>query len=53
MPKKPLTAYLSFANEIRANLKRKQPNASISDIMKAVSIEWAKLGIEQKKFFIE
>jgi hypothetical protein len=43
MPKKPLSAYLSFARDVRDGLKKKTPNASVSDIMKAVSIDWAKL----------
>ena len=42
-PKKPLSAYLLFANETRNNLKRKRPHATVSDVMKAVTIEWAKL----------
>lgn len=43
MPKKPMSAYLSFARDVRDTLKRKQPSASVSDIMKAVAIDWAKL----------
>lgn len=48
MPKKPLSAYLSFTQDVRDLLRRKRPNASVSDIMKAVSIDWAKLKPEQK-----
>ena len=34
-------------------MKYKRPNASESDRMKAVSIEWAKLSAEQKRFYHE
>lgn len=53
MPKKPLSAYLLFARDVRDKLKRKQPNASVSDIMKAVSIDWAKLSTEKKSSYFD
>ena len=43
MPKKPLSAYLIFASETREKTKRRSPGATISDIMKAISIDWARL----------
>ena len=51
MPKKPLSAYLSFARDVRDGLKKKTPNASVSDIMKAVSIDWAKLEKDQRRSY--
>lgn len=53
MPKKPLSAYLLFAQETRDLLRRKQPNASVSDIMKAISIDWAKLEKQKKHEYFE
>ena len=53
MPKKPLSAYLLFASETRDVLRRKQPNASVSDIMKAISIDWAKLDKPKKREFFD
>jgi hypothetical protein len=53
MPKKPLSAYLSFASDVREKLRRKKPTASVSDIMKAVSIEWAKLKPDEKDDYFQ
>ena len=53
MPKKPLSAYLLFASETRNILKRKTPNASVSDIMHAISIDWAKLDKTKKHEYFE
>lgn len=53
MPKKPMSAYLSFANDVREKLRRKKPSASVSDIMKAVSIEWTKLKPEEKDDYFQ
>ncbi|CDW91528.1 UNKNOWN [Stylonychia lemnae] len=52
-PKKPRTPYQIFANIVRKKLKIRKPNASESDRMKAVSIEWAKQSPEQKRFYHE
>jgi hypothetical protein len=38
---------------MRKRLRAKKPNASDSDRMKAISIEWAKLPPEQKRFYHE
>ena len=53
MPKKPLSAYLLFASDTRDLLRRRQPNASVSDIMKAISIDWAKLDKSKKHDYFE
>ena len=53
MPKKPLSAYLLFASQTRDQLRRKQPNASVSDIMKAISIDWAKLDKPTKREYFD
>jgi hypothetical protein len=52
-PKKPLTAYQIYASLMRKKLRAKKPNASESDRMKAISIEWAKVSCEQKRFYHE
>eukprot|EP00347_Sterkiella_histriomuscorum_P016326 403353616 len=52
-PKKPRTAYQIFAHVIRKKLKIKKPHANDSDISKAVTIEWAKLSGDQKRFYHE
>jgi HMG (high mobility group) box len=52
-PKKPLTAYQIFAAIVRKRLKAKKPNATESDRMKAISLEWAKLPGEQKRLYLE
>ena len=38
---------------MKRKLRSKKPNASESDRMKAISIEWAKLNADQKRFYIE
>lgn len=48
VPKRPPSAYVMFAKEVRSVLKRKMPNCSFSDVMKAVSIDWVKLSKEKK-----
>ena len=48
MPKRPPSAYVMFAKDVRAVLKRKMPNCEFSDVMKAVSIDWVKLSKEKK-----
>jgi hypothetical protein len=48
MPKRPLSAYMLFAKDIRAILKKKMPLCSFSDVMKAVSMDWVKLSKEKK-----
>jgi len=53
MPKKPLSAYLAFANDIRERLRNKRPDASVSDIMKAVHNEWTKLRPEDKDDYFQ
>lgn len=50
-PKKHHTAYQLFAQVIRRRLRAKRPNATESDRMKTISIEWAKLPPEQKRYY--
>ncbi len=52
-PMKPKTAYQLFAAYMRKRLKYKKPNASDSDRMKAIILEWAKLPSEQKRCYFE
>lgn len=54
MPKRPLSAYMLFAKDVRAILKKKMPLCTLSDVMKAVSMDWCKLGKEKKaEYFSE
>ena len=45
-PKKSHTAYQLFAHVIRKRLRAKKPNATESDRMKTIALEWAKLPAE-------
>jgi len=48
MPKRPISAYLMFAKDTRKLLKKKMGKCTVSDVMKAVSIDWVKLCTEEK-----
>lgn len=48
MPKRPQSAYMIFAKDVRKILKKKMPHCSISDVMKAVSMDWVKLNRVKK-----
>jgi hypothetical protein len=50
-PKKHHTAYQLFAQVIMRRLRAKRPNATESDRKKTISIEWAKLPPEQKRYY--
>ena len=54
MPKRPLSAYMIFAKDVRNILKKKMPHCTLSDVMKAVSMDWVKLNKEKKnEYFSE
>lgn len=48
MPKRPLSAYMIFAKDVRKILKKKMPHCTLSDVMKAVSMDWVKLNKVKK-----
>jgi len=48
-PKKPLTAYLLFANKVRPEIKKKNPDAGFGDLSKLVAKKWAKAPSSVKK----
>lgn len=47
-PLRPPSAYMLFARDVRKILKKKMPNCTLSDIMKAVSMDWVKLHKSKK-----
>jgi hypothetical protein len=53
MPKRPLSAYLLYAKDVRRVLKKKLPlqGCQLSDVMKAVSMDWVKLSPEKKHLY--
>jgi len=53
MPKKPPSAYLLFAADKRKSLRKRKPEASLSDIMRAVSLNWAKLSPDKESKYNE
>ena len=52
-PKRPRTDYQIFESIVKNELRAKRPNASDSDISKAVNIKWSKLTAEQKRYYHE
>lgn len=62
MPKKPLSAYIYFSQEvsivgvnvkIREVIKRENPHMPVAEIMKEVSVRWSKMLKENKKPYEE
>jgi len=48
-PKRPLSAYLYFCADKRDEIKKKNPNDSITDIAKKLGAQWAKVAAADKK----
>jgi energy-converting hydrogenase A subunit M len=42
-----------FANDVRKVLKKKMPLCGLSDVMKAVSMDWVKLNRDKKREYFE
>ena len=51
--KKPLSAYMLFCNEERANVKKEFPEKSLGEISKVLGERWKSLDDSRKKQFIE
>ena len=50
-PKRPLSSYTLFCNEIREEIKKKNPNLSFAEMNKTLGEKWNKL--EDKQKYIE
>lgn len=48
-PKRPLSAFLIYSNEVRAEVKKEHPNDKIGDIAKKIGLKWGALSDEEKK----
>ena len=48
MPKKPLSAYIYFSQEVREVIKKENPSLPVAEIMKEVSTRWAAMSKAQK-----
>ena len=51
MPKKPLTAYVHYCNEVRPQLKVEHPDMPGPEIMKIINERWTLLQVEDKARF--
>lgn len=49
--KKPLSSYLLFSMEKRAEVKEKNPDAKFGDMAKLLSAQWKALSAEDKKVY--
>ncbi|KAF8075899.1 high mobility group box domain-containing protein [Lyophyllum atratum] len=47
-PKRPASSYIMFQNEIRKDLKEKNPNITNSDLLLLISKKWAEMSEEDK-----
>ncbi|GKY98825.1 hypothetical protein MPSEU_000838500 [Mayamaea pseudoterrestris] len=52
-PKRPMSAFLSYSNKLRAALKKENPNATNSDLSKLLSVKWQSLDMKEKKKFVD
>ena len=52
-PKRPMSAFLSYSNKLRASLKKQNPNATNSDLSKMLSVTWKQLGERERKKFMD
>jgi hypothetical protein len=52
MPKKPLSAYIYFSQEIREVIKRENPKMPVVSIMKEVSNRWSAMNKEEKEKYV-
>jgi len=51
-PKRPLTAYMLYSQEVRPGLKEKNPGKSVTDIAKLIGVQWNNLPQTQKNKFV-
>lgn len=52
-PKRPMSAFLAFANSRRADVKRTMPNASNGDTSRALAVMWREAPAEVRKRYID
>jgi hypothetical protein len=52
-PKRPMSAFLSYSNRLRAALKKQNPNATNSDLSKMLSVTWKGLSDKEKKKYLD
>lgn len=52
-PKRPMTAYMFYANEQREPTKTKHPELSFGEVHKLIGEEWHKLSESEKKPYEE
>jgi len=48
MPKKPLTSYMQFGADVRAQIKADNPDAKITEIAKLIGAQWQETAQEKK-----
>lgn len=48
-PKKPLSAYLMYVQEMRSIVKQQQPDAKLIDIAKQIATMWENLSDDEKQ----
>jgi len=48
-PKRPLSAYIFFSNDLREELQKKYPKEAMTDISKRLGAKWKKISAEDKK----
>jgi hypothetical protein len=53
MPKKPLSSYIFFSQEIREQIRKNNPNMSVHELMKAISLRWQTAKEKEKVPFNE
>ena len=52
-PKGALSAYVLFGNEMRADIKEKNPDITPTEVMKEIGVRWKAMSAEDKKPFEE
>lgn len=53
MPKKPLSAYIYFSQEMREQIKKEHPKMPVAQIMKEVSNRWSAMSKKEKEPYIK
>lgn len=48
-PKRPVTSFIRFSNELRDQVKKKNPELAQKEVLKVIGAEWKKLSEAQKK----
>ena len=53
IPKRPLTGYIRFSNEIRPDLMKKNPSLKVGEISKIIAQQYKDLSVARKEDFNE